>query len=49
MGRLAAPDEGRASLLDCTNTGLILAKIGADTDLTAGNSGRISDALEEKN
>lgn len=48
VGRLAAPDEGRASLLDCTNTGLILAKIGADTDLTQAIRDGISDALEEK-
>lgn len=48
VGRLAAPDEGRASLLDCTNTGLILAKIGADTDLTQAIREGISDALEEK-
>lgn len=47
MGRLAAPDEGRASLLDCTNTGLILAKIGADTDLTQAINDRITDAVQE--
>lgn len=47
VGRLAAPDEGRASLLDCTNTGLILAKIGADTDLTQAINDRITDAVQE--